>query len=264
MSEYDNIKSDEIKSFEIKLLGVNAIPENFTLNELFNLFSELQDALKIEAYVMYPNEIRSNEKLELKLIELKNNCILTKFEPTNIFMNNSFEKISESIKDNKYDTLSYDTGKKLQSFNKKIKDKGIYNCQFISEGNVISEIDKTTDIILDKNYINDYTTIYVKVEYLYDGKQPSTKIRLSNDHAITIKISKSIGLKLKDYLYSSSLVGLEGKAKYSIKNFKLLDFTIEKIVENESLPLTKALKDIRDIVGDHFDGKDINDLLLND
>ena len=119
-------------------------------------------------------------------------------------------------------------------------------------------------MLLDKNYINDYTTIYVKVEHLYDGKQPTAKIRLSNDHAITIKISKSIGLKLKDYLYSSSLVGMEGKAKYSIQNFKLLDFTIDRIVKNKSLPLTKALKDIRDIVGGHFDGKDINDLLLND
>ena len=113
------------------------------------------------------------------------------------------------------------------------------------------------------NLINDYTIIYVRVEHLYDGKQPTAKIRLSNDHAITIKITKSIGLKLKDYLYSSSLVGLEGEAKYSIQNFKLLDFTIERIIENESLPPTKALKDLRDIVGDHFDGKDINDLLLN-
>ena len=119
-------------------------------------------------------------------------------------------------------------------------------------------------MLLDKFFINDYTIIYVRVEHLYNGKRPTAKIRLSKDHAITIKITESIGLKLKDYLYSSSLVGLEGKAKYSIKNFKLLDFTIEKIVENESLPLTKALKDLRDIVGDHFDGKDINDLLLND
>lgn len=157
-----------------------------------------------------------------------------------------------------------DKGKRLQSFNKRIKDKGIYNCQFISDGNVIAEIDKKTNIILDKIFIDDYTIIYVKVEYLYDGKQPTAKIRLSEDNAITIKISTIIGSELKNYLYSSSLVGLEGKAKYSINNFKLLDFEIDKIIEYKSRPLTNVFKDLRDIVGDHFDGKDINDLLLND
>ncbi len=243
--------------FQIKLEGSNAVPSNFSLNEMYYLLRDFQDALKYEAGF---DEFDKSD-IDFSLVSLEKKCVLYTCEYEQPKTGEIADKIFASLSGEYFADLGYKTLKKLNDFQNRLLNKEVYS-EFLVQGTKVAEITDKTRISVQDIEIKDHTTIYAEIERV-GGSKPSVRLRLLNGEAVTVNTSKEIAKKISNHLYALS--GLVGVATWNKLDYSLLDFKINDIIEMEEKPYTEVFDELRDIFAPKIDKyDDINDILLRD
>lgn len=241
-------------TFELKLDGDNAFPSNFSINELYYLLADLQEAIKADVD-------EGGDKISLSLVELTNNCVLARLNASDESQIAALKRISSAVSNNNIKELPYRSVVKLNSFKERINKKGIYDAEFRHQDAIIASINKNTVFDIEDIVIVDTTTIYGEVTRV-GGSKPIIRICLLDGTKLSIETNKETAKKVSNKLYTT--IGLFGEAKHSKYDYELLDFKIFNIVEYEHKNYSNVLKELRDIVGNSYDNLDIKDILLRD
>lgn len=165
----------------------------------------------------------------------------------------SYFLISTSINQSNYNKLNNDAIEGLKNITKFSKK---YNCQgsFRHNNQSLSQFTPTTEVRLEKeNEVKGETIIYGLVLRV-GGEKPTIHFKVDNEYRIVFDTKEDIAKKLAQKLYDE--VGLRGVAKWDIKSYKVIDFTVSDIVEIETKPIVDTFNELSDLIGKYWDNID--------
>lgn len=219
--------ADMIRSFEQSLLPI--IKENS---------SEINDDFVFISF----EEISSN------CISLK--CVAHKAKQ---YVIPAYIAIATAFQTNQFDDLPKNSIEELRSitgFAKRHKCDGT----FIKNGEPLATFTQDVEIkISDKNILRGDTTIYGKV-LKAGGETPRVTLKINDSYTVSFEVKKSIAIQLATKLYSE--IGLKGNAKWDKRNYKVLDFRADEIINIDENSLNESFKQLSSLFKPHIGGFD--------
>lgn len=248
---------------EIKLSGENIFPETVKVKDLIDILQSIQSSIIFIIEDKNPEITLDNVVISLAKIESGSERLI--FSLCGVAVS-AFLFLSTAINNNDFVDLPYKAIEPLENISKFTRKK---NCHIefkrYQDDSILARIDPETEISIPESFLlKGSTTIYGFIERV-GGKSPLVRIR-TNNKVISCKVSAELAKKLAKYLYS--WVGLYGNAIWNIKNFSIMNFSIENITEYKNINIYENMQKLSEQYHEYFENiedvkKHISDLRGN-
>ncbi len=259
-------------NIELIIKGENIKPENFPINDLLEFLQNLNDIISTTT-----NENTDTENSSFSLVGVREGSTVFCFVANNPDIQNSFNLLGQSMKNNNFDILPESILPKIEKISSFINRKKIDVTLKIKNNNHsnINKNNKTTineEEFFDFNlnefdkkkpiYCAENDVLYGEVKRI-GGKTPKVWLATENygDIFCTVK-SEEILNKLANKLYK--FVGVEGIAKWNITDNILEGFEIKSLLAYEKTSITQSMQKLTEIIQNDWDNLNpdevINDL----
>ena len=251
--------------FKLRFFDNNITPESFTLKEIGELFSKLEDSIISILENEYPNT--DLEEVRLSPIGIENKS----------------ESLFVSINDSPKETLDalYFFGNKIQKqsyvnlpdkayagyrYIYKLAEKKQCKAEIIHKEKEVCTISYNTPLIKPENvFLPIETTLYGELIKI-GGDNAKAWLELTNGNKLSFEISKDNAEKLALSLYK--LVALRGKTRWNPQSNFFKSFTLYEILSYKSGNIANAFAELRKISSGVWDelknNEEINQFLGRD
>lgn len=248
--------ADHKRLMRFRLVGEGMSPTSVRSHELADVISNVEEM--IAAIVARDHPQYPKEDVPISLVEVREGTLTLEFASDLIeYAFPAYVKTTKAINAGEYDDLPADSRAALWNLIKFTKSKRCHTELWEVNGtaHMLAKITPTTELTPVK-VATEMTTIYGRVIRVGGEKKPSARLVLLNGKGLTCETTRKIASELGHRLYS--MVGVYGRARWTLKHLQLDAFRIEEITKYEETPIDDAFKELSIHIGAYY--SDVHDV----